>query len=185
MAWLKFILAKFFLLFVKITWHINSFSYVCVKCVWLIKSRYLFPNKYKDVGWVLTIFSLALGIANVVFSYEFSFLDAFWINKIKFYQFSDENFTNELAIIGFVIGLLLLAFSKEKVEDEQISRVRLESLQWSVYLNYSILIFLIISIHGAVFFQITVYNMFTLLVFFLIRFHYVLYKQRKIEDELW
>lgn len=39
---------------------------------------------------------------------------------------------------------ILVAFSKEKLEDEYISKIRLEFLVWSVYLNYAIFIFIIV-----------------------------------------
>ena len=39
-----------------------------------------------------------------------------------------------------LVGLIIVAFSKEKIEDEQISQLRLDSLQWAVYLNYIILV---------------------------------------------
>ena len=40
-----------------------------------------------------------------------------------------------------LVGLFLIAFSKEKIEDEQIVQFRLDSLRWAIYLNYAILLF--------------------------------------------
>jgi len=37
-------------------------------------------------------------------------------------------------------GLVLFAFSKERIEDEQIAQLRMDSLQWAVYLSYILLI---------------------------------------------
>ena len=39
-----------------------------------------------------------------------------------------------------LVGLIIVAFSKEKIEDEQISQLRLDSVQWALYLNYVLLI---------------------------------------------
>ncbi|GAB3331880.1 hypothetical protein GCM10027299_37920 [Larkinella ripae] len=80
------------------------------------------------------------------------------------------NLTDEAAAIGIIIGLLLIAFSKEKVEDEMISRLRLESLQWAVYINYMVLGALILIVHGGLFLEVMMYNMFTVLIVFIIRF---------------
>jgi hypothetical protein len=66
--------------------------------------------------------------------------------------------------------LLFVAFSKEKVEDEMISRLRLESLQWAVYVNYIVLGALIMLVHGGLFLNVMIYNMFTVLIMFIIRF---------------
>lgn len=154
-----------------------------------MKSRFLFPNQFRWVGGVLTLLSLALGIAVQFFEYaspllDFSGLISDSMAK-EYFSFSNLNFTDELAYIGLIVGLLLLAFSKEKVEDEQISAVRLESLQWSLYFNYFILILCIIFVHGTSFLLVYTYNMFTILIFFFIRFRYMLYKQkRQREDDL-
>lgn len=42
--------------------------------------------------------------------------------------------------IFMITGLVLFAFSKERVEDEQIAQLRMDSLQWAVYLSYILLI---------------------------------------------
>src|SRR5258706_9318201 len=46
-----------------------------------------------------------------------------------------------------LVGLFLVAFSKEKIEDEQIVQLRLDSLRWAIYLNYAILLFGLIFTH--------------------------------------
>lgn len=148
-----------------------------------MESRFLFHRRFKVLGWALTIPSLFLGIFVQFLDFEFQFLNASWMSGISFYKWSDDNFTNELVMVGLITGLLLLSFSREKIEDEQIVKVRLESLQWSVYINYIILLIAIVLVHGSGFLLVMAYNMFTLLIFFLIRFHYVLYKQSKVVDQ--
>ncbi|MBC8053595.1 MAG: hypothetical protein H7Y13_11080 [Sphingobacteriaceae bacterium] len=151
-----------------------------------MKSRFLFPNKYKRVGWVLIALSLPLGIAAQNFQFTFKFLNLSLIkegSKDLSMLGSNNNFTDEIACIGLIIGLILTAFSKEKIEDEQITRLRLESLQWSVYFNYAILILTIIFIHGLPFTVAMTYNIFTVLVFFLVRFYFLLYKQKRYKGD--
>ncbi|GAB2988299.1 hypothetical protein GCM10027049_31100 [Mucilaginibacter puniceus] len=46
-----------------------------------------------------------------------------------------------------ITGLVLFAFSKERIEDEQIAQLRMDSLQWAVYLSY-ILLILELAFHG-------------------------------------
>ncbi|MGB3922738.1 MAG: hypothetical protein WBL00_02275, partial [Bacteroidales bacterium] len=90
----------------------------------------------------------------------------------------ENNVLDEISSILLIIGALLIAFSKEKTEDEFISKIRLESLVWATYINYAILIFAIIFIYDMTFLWVLVFNMFTLLVFFLIRFNWALYKSK-------
>lgn len=73
----------------------------------------------------------------------------------------------------------MIAFSKEKNEDEYIATVRLESLQWGIYINYGLLAILTWCFYGFDYLGIMIYNMFTPLVFFILRFHYVIIKNRR------
>jgi hypothetical protein len=75
--------------------------------------------------------------------------------------------------------LLFIAFSKEKIEDEFISRLRLESLQFAVYLNYMILTLQILLVHSTAFLDIMVYNMFSVLLLFIIRFRAMIHIQNQ------
>ncbi|MCO5936699.1 hypothetical protein NAF17_14240 [Mucilaginibacter sp. RB4R14] len=44
--------------------------------------------------------------------------------------------SHDITALLLLFGLIFIAFSKEKIEDEHISFIRLESLQWVVYLSY-------------------------------------------------
>ncbi len=74
------------------------------------------------------------------------------------------------------MGLLLIAFSREKIEDERTGRLRLEALQWSVYINYLILVVAIIVTYDGVFFSMMIYNMFTVLLVFIGRFRWLTHR---------
>jgi hypothetical protein len=100
-------------------------------------------------------------------------------------HFNDEvsvlNFTDEIAAIGSIIGLILIAFSKVKIEDEYVTITRLESLQWAIYFNFSLLILATVFVHGMAYFQVIIFNMFTPLVFFIIRFYFILFLKPRFE----
>ena len=95
------------------------------------------------------------------------------------FEWSKNNIADELASVLLIIGGILVSFSKTKDEDEYISTIRIESLIWSVYVNYGILILAIVFVFDMEFFSVLIYNMFTVLLFFMLRFHYVLYKSKK------
>lgn len=144
-----------------------------------MKQIKLFPHSFQRIGWILLIPFLTLGIANMFFEYNASWLQ-FRIskgNELEF--FSSHNFTDELAAVGLIISLVFIAFSKEKIEDEAIQFFRLEALQWAVYANYLVLIISILSVYGSTFFQVMTYNMFTVLIIFILRFRYVLFQYNK------
>ena len=94
-------------------------------------------------------------------------------------DFLNNNFSDEVACVGFIVSLILIGFSKEKIEDEAIQFFRLEALQWAVYANYLVLILSILLCYGSLFFNVMTYNMFTILILFIIRFRFVLYQHTK------
>ena len=157
-----------------------------------MKRNYLFPNQFKKIGWFLFIPGIILGIVFLLFQLDINFLNikVFSIaeqaifGKTEFFSISENNILDEIIGLLLIIGALLIAFSKEKSEDEFISKIRLESLVWATYLNYAILTITIIFIYDMIFFWILVFNMFTMLVFFIIRFNWALYKSKnQIKDE--
>lgn len=155
-----------------------------------MKTRYLFPNLFKKFGWILLIPSSIIGFIALVYEYEPSFLDfdvpAIFVNEVfgeqKLIGMVNNNILNEILGVLIIISSLLVAFSKEKQEDEYISKIRLESLVWSVYVNYGILIFTFLFIYDMSFFWVMIFNMFTVLLFFIIRFNVQLLMLKKSAD---
>jgi hypothetical protein len=90
--------------------------------------------------------------------------------------FNSEHILSALASILIVFGLLIIAFAKEKIEDEQIIKLRLESLQWAIYLNYAIFILGIAFTSNFHYRDILLLNIWTPLIFFIVRFKWVIFK---------
>lgn len=145
-----------------------------------MKSDYLFPNKFKKMGWFILIPSVIIGLVTLIVEYEPTFLDfsvpAMFINDFSkdkhIFGMVENNILNEIFGVLIIISALLVAFSKEKIEDEYLSKIRLESLVWAVYVNYAILLFSLLFIYGLSFFWVLVFNMFTVLIFFIVRFNW-------------
>jgi hypothetical protein len=75
-----------------------------------------------------------------------------------------------------LVGLFLIAFSREKIEDEQIVQLRLDSLRWAIYLNYAILLFSLLFTQGGNSKHFLTLNLWLPLLFFILRFQWVLYR---------
>jgi len=152
-----------------------------------MKTRLLFPSKFKKIGWILLIPSTVLGILILFFGMEFKFMESpvFTIysegfqDKPAFFTLTEGNYANTIAGVMFLIGAIFVAFSKQKQEDEFIAKTRMESLMWAVYVNYAILIFCFLFFFELEFLEVMIFNMFTILIFFIIRFNYILYKNNK------
>lgn len=140
-----------------------------------MKHSLLLANQYKRIGFFVLVPFLILGLFVRFADFHWSFLSlpinvGFLDNTI--------NFTDELALTGIIAGLLLIAFSREKTEDEYIAKIRLESLQWAVLINYILLIISTWLVHGFAYIDVMMYNMLTVLIIFIIRFHLVLRKNQ-------
>jgi hypothetical protein len=177
-------LCKIYFTFNKINHTFEVLFYKTLKKQKIMKARFLFPHYLKRIGIVVVIPFIVLGFMSMYndFSFEFLFLDYQWFRKTQS-DHTGNNLTNELAIIGVIIGLTLVAFSKEKFEDEYVSTLRLESLQWSMYLHFGLLILFTVLIYGSGFYTVMIYNMFTPLIIFILRFNYLLYIKPKFTQE--
>lgn len=146
-----------------------------------MKKLPLLPHSFQKLGFVLFLPFLALGIANLAWDFQFSWL-SFQTHAIvnqRIIDFGSQNLTDEIAAVGNIVSLMLIAFSKERTEDEAIQFFRLASLQWAVIVNYIVLVICIFAIYGGDFFTVMMYNMFTILIIFNIRFRSVLFMHNK------
>jgi hypothetical protein len=153
-----------------------------------MKLNFLFPNKFKRIGWFTLIPSAIIGLSTLIYEYEPSFLDfnvpaifvdeLFSVNK-KTFRMVTNNILNEILGVLIIISTFFVAFSKEKSEDEYISKIRFDSLAWAVYFNYAILILTVLFIYDFAFLWVMVFNMFTVLLFFIVRFNWQISKLKK------
>ncbi len=144
-----------------------------------MKKRLLLPHGCRAIGYLLLVPFLALGVAYMGWDYTISWLAFHDKHKAGIDLFTNQNFTDELITIGLILSLVLIAFSKEKIEDEAIQFFRLEALQWAVYANYLVLILAVLFCYGGLFFTVMTINLFTVLFIFIARFRFVLYQYNK------
>lgn len=152
--------------------------------------KYLFPYKYRKIGWIILIPSFILGIFYLTNGYYSpDFLDV-KIPQVKIQSFRTDTFKyfknnilDEIIGVLLLVSLLFVAFSKEKNEDEFISKIRLESLVWATYFNYAILLLAIIFVYDFQFLNVMIINMFTILIIFIIRFNWEIWKFKKVNYE--
>ncbi len=152
-----------------------------------MKNLLLLPNKYKVLGWILFLAFAALGFFCMYGEFKIPGFDLniFNINEDNNITGGDFNLTNELAFFGTTIGILMVVFAKEKIEDEFIAMVRLKSLQWAVLISYIVLIILNFTFYGLGFFGVLFYNSWTVLIVFIVKFNWSLYqlKREGMSDE--
>ena len=145
------------------------------------RMKFLLPHRFKRLGAVLAPLGLMGWIA----------MQTGWVKKILVFLFdlsADQLLARNLNILmaavsffSFLAGIYMLAFSKERIEDEMVQRTRLESFQFAAVMQLLAVIlgFAIMAIYkepregGMMLFFISLVGMFWLS--FIGRFNYILH----------
>lgn len=163
-------------------------SYICLKFKFhTMKLNYLFPHRFKRIGLMILVPFVLLGFYVVNNDIEPEVFDlnvpAIFVDEIIGEQFvfgmTENNVLNEIIGTILILSFLMVAFSKEKQEDELIAKIRLESLVWATYVNYAVLFVAMLFVYGMSFLWVMIFNMFTILLFFIIRFNWQVRKLNK------
>ena len=126
----------------------------------------LFPHSFQKWGWCIFAIGMLVGIYIVAV------------------DFNSTCLLNNIAIIGIISGGILATCSCEKVEDEMVRQIRLNSLLIALYVNYAVLILCSLFIYSLDFLYVMMYNMFTMLIIFMAVFRYKMWRTKKgVEDE--
>jgi hypothetical protein len=136
--------------------------------------KYLFPYNSRFIGIALILIHIPVKLL----------WDAHYPKGYDYHSMVDSDSvlfsTPHLYFIGttlmVLVGLFLVAFSMEKIEDEQIVQLRLDSLRWAIYLNYAILLFSLVFTHSGDSKHFLMLNIWLPLLFFILRFQWVLFK---------
>ncbi|HZY38759.1 MAG TPA: hypothetical protein VFE53_19000 [Mucilaginibacter sp.] len=134
-----------------------------------MKPHFLFPHWCRYLGWGLVIAHVPMsmiGRANGMINP----LD----NPPNQSLFTGEHLFFICTSLVMALGLFIVAFSREKIEDEQIWHLRLDSLRWAIYINYLVLIASLIFIYDTA--HILELNLWVPLIFFTIRFRWAIFR---------
>lgn len=132
-------------------------------------TKLLLPHRSKGFGIIIAVLGIILSILSDRF--DFSLI------------IGNTDMALTISCSLMIIGGMLIAFAKEKVEDEFISKLRLTSLLWAIFINYILLLIGILTIYGLDFLDVLFYNMFTPLVIFIIRFNFLYYKYSRENEK--
>ena len=151
---------------------------------------YLLPNRLRIVG----LFLLMVGIPFSIFRFYLGQKPEFFEVKVfavystflqtKYFSVITNNISEELAGLSILLGLFFLAFSKEKIETNNLLEIRLRSLFYSNFISIIFLGLSFLFIFGLSFVHILILNMYISLILFIIIFKYELYKNRIIRKGL-
>ena len=158
-------------------------------------TKFLLPNSYKRLGWLLFFPALILAVAVFFSGYEPDWLDVkvpslFHDELLLFseedeaksfsiFKWSENNIANEIIGVLLLVSCMLLVFARERDEDEMIMKLRLESLLWAALVNGLLVLFCLFFTYDFTFYFVMVFNLYWLFLLFIVRFHWVLSRFRK------
>lgn len=159
-----------------------------------MKKSYLFPTYFKKIGWIITLPVLLYILISIIFDLNWDsnfYMPAIYYDgdiatslfgksmDSGFFKIAETSFDTTLLPIFIVIGLSFIAFSKNKNEDEYISKIREQSLVWSMIVGYFIFILFTLFLYGTVYISVVVYDIYIFLILFVCKFNFELYRLKK------
>ncbi len=155
-----------------------------------MKTKFLLPHKFKRIGIIILLFTITMLVVEwltggLLFLQDVPIIAVVDTGMPLSFQAENDYFVRiqddirfELYSVLAIIGGIFLAFSKQRIEDEYISKIRLESLVWATYLHFILLILSILSVYGIGFLNVLFINVFSVLILFNIRFYFILLKTK-------
>ena len=146
---------------------------------------YLQPKGFRFVGYIMTFAGAILGIMRFYFGIKPDLLDqkVFAVYsvylKTKTLKIESNQLIEEIVGLLLILGLLMIAFAREKDETPQISTIRLKAFFISFYINSAFLIFTILFTFGLAFIYMTVLNLVLPLSIYVIVFQILVGIERK------
>ena len=147
-----------------------------------MKKNYLFPHRFRMIGWVLAIVAVSgyLCLPEFHFKMPSLYFDTFFDdeNESGFFRMARTN-SLSIAMILLTIGLLFIGFSKEKVEDEFVHYLRAQSLIWATYITAALFIVATLLIYGITYIYVPYLVFFVFLILFIIKFRIEVHRFNK------
>jgi len=141
-----------------------------------MKPQYLFPSWTRWLG--LALFLVHLPVMHIWDIYHLHSYDDGQLFNLPHLFFI-------ATVVLMVLGLFLIAFSREKIEDEQIYQLRLSSLRWAIFANYLLLIIALIFTNSkADYKDMLRLNLWVPLMLFIIIFRWKMFRlNRSLKEE--
>lgn len=109
-----------------------------------MKNKLLFPQIFRPFGILLAAVGFVLGY--FVLYREYRIPGFGWTSHSPDSILRpDMNFTDELAITLCIVGLIFIAFSRLKKEDELSNQLRLRALHWTVWANTILMLLFMVA----------------------------------------
>ena len=156
-----------------------------------MKKDYLFPYRFKWIGWSLFLpFALLFFVVPAFFDFidddlisfptlmiiisELGNFDGGNVQNGLIAGFQREGMFDEIRIVAMSLGLLFVAFAREKDEDEMTAHIRMQSFVWSLWFTSAILAFGILFIMGFDFLYFALVALYLYYLVYILKFNFTM-----------
>lgn len=133
-------------------------------------SLFLFPTYFRKAGYLFCLAGIVAACLIYILDVKPDFLDikvfaifSYYFKK-KYMAIVNNNISEEILMLLFILGLYMISFSKFNNETMDTLSIRLKAMFISVYLNTIILIIAVIFTYGLGFIAFAVANCFSFLL---------------------
>jgi len=146
---------------------------------------FLLPKGLKPLGFILTGIGIILAIIRYFFGVKPEFLkrNVFAVYSqylgSKFMQVIKNQLLEEMAGVLLIIGLFLIAFTREKDEDEKTNEFRLRAFFIAAYATVIFVLISLLFTYGMAFMYMILANMALWLIVYIISFRLMLAGHRR------
>ena len=154
-----------------------------------MKKDYLFPHRFKWIGWSLFLpFALLFFVGGMftnaidddLISFPTLVIEAgFHHDAELFVGVQHEGMFDEICIVAMSLGLLFVAFARERDEDEYVEHLRLHSFVWAIKANTVLLILGTWFFFGGLYLWFILFWLISLFLIYIAKFQWELRKMRK------
>ena len=131
----------------------------------MLMKIFLLPHTVRPIGWIVLVSTLTLGILLLCGTLNYD---------VKY-----ETFLNDTAIIGIALGSIFITCSRERIEDEMTSMIRLKALLTFLYTYVIMLIIGTLAINGIPYLYVMMACLVMLPIIFVVLFKYEMHKYNK------
>jgi len=150
---------------------------------------FILPRSFRFVGILFFILGLILGVARFNYGFKPDLLDmkifAFYSSYIetKYMEIIRNNMCEEFTGFFLIAGLFLIAFSREKDENEQKNKLRLKAFYIAAYVNFLFLLVSLFFTYGFAFVYMLMANMGISLFAYILAFRTLLWLNRSLSSD--
>lgn len=135
----------------------------------MLMKTFLFPHTFRPIGWIVLVPTLILGIL--------------LLDGILSVDGSVETILTDTTIIGIALGSIFITCSRERIEDEMTSSIRLKALLTSLYTYIVFLVIWTLAVNGMAYLYVMAASLVMLPIIFVVRFRYEMHRYYKIKSD--